>query len=272
MNQTNWNSQFHINSPIFDPVASCAEMLCAHTDWPTYQDLNTLRNRIGCEIVNNNNQLIVFVPHEKSKITDSFEQQYEPRIYLNGEVSTREKNWHDFFNALVWMIFPKTKAALNQIHYQVLMHSNSSQLHTRGSLRDAATLFDESGVVVLSSESELITMLRQHEWKTVFWKKRMSALSSLRFLLFGHALYEKALNPYIGMTGKGLFFQVEETFLQQSLTQQLKTVDQWLADFVLRKLSSTADLAPIPVLGYPGWSKANASSDYYDNRWYFRPL
>ena len=143
---------------------------------------------------------------------------------------------------------------------------------TRGPLRDAATLFDESGVVVLSSQSKWITLLRQHEWKTVFWRQRASVLSSLRFIVFGHALYEKALKPYVGMTGKGVFFQVEEAFITKPVAEQLKTVDQWLADFVLRKLSSSADLSPIPILGYPGWSEANASSDYYDNQWYFRPL
>ena len=272
MNRVSWNPRFYRDSPIFEPVSSCAEILCTQTSWPTCQDLNVLTESVGSNIVNSNSQPIVFVSHEKNNISNSFEQQYEPRIYLNGEVPTREKNWHDFFNALVWMMFPRTKAALNQIHYQVLARSNSCQSQTRGPLRDAATLFDESGVVVLSSQSKWITLLRQHEWKTVFWRQRASVLSSLRFIVFGHALYEKALKPYVGMTGKCVFFQVEEAFITKPVAEQLKTVDQWLADFVLRKLSSSADLSPIPILGYPGWSEANASSDYYDNQWYFRPL
>src|ERR1022692_1004856 len=32
-----------------------------------------------------------------------FERQYEPRCYLKGEVPTRDYNWHDLLNALVWL-------------------------------------------------------------------------------------------------------------------------------------------------------------------------
>ena len=92
-----------------------------------------------------------------------------------------------------------------------------------------------------------------------------------RFFVFGHALYEKALNPYIGMTGKGVFFKVEEGFLQKALTEQLQIIDQWLVDFLSRKLAATRDLSPIPVLGYPGWTDENTVEDFYDNRQYFRP-
>jgi hypothetical protein len=34
---------------------------------------------------------------------------YETRIWARGEVETRPGNWHDFFNALVWLSFPLSK-------------------------------------------------------------------------------------------------------------------------------------------------------------------
>lgn len=272
MSQADWNPQFYKDSLIFEPVSGYAARLGQQNDWPTCHGLNVLKNNAEGNIVNSRGLPINFVPHEKINTTVAFEQQYEPRIYLKGEVPTRKENWHDFFNALVWMTFPRAKAALNHIHYQVLTRSNLNQLHTRGQLRDAATLLDESGVVVLSSRSEWISLLRRHEWKRVFWQQRTSVLSTLRFMVFGHALYEKALQPYVGMTGKGIFFQVEPDFMLQAISQQVKTVDQWLADFVAQKLSSSADLSPIPILGYPGWLQANANEDFYDNRQYFRPL
>jgi len=49
-----------------------------------------------------------------------FEAQYEPRCYLKGEVPTRAHNWHDLFNALVWLTFPATKAVINARHYHAL--------------------------------------------------------------------------------------------------------------------------------------------------------
>src|SRR5262249_47210593 len=36
--------------------------------------------------------------------------RYETRIFETGEVQTRPGSWHDLFNALVWLAFPKTKA------------------------------------------------------------------------------------------------------------------------------------------------------------------
>jgi hypothetical protein len=38
---------------------------------------------------------------------------YECRIWETGEVETRPDNWHDFFNALVWLSFPQTKIAVS---------------------------------------------------------------------------------------------------------------------------------------------------------------
>ena len=32
-----------------------------------------------------------------------------------------------------------------------------------------------------------------------------------------------------------------------------------------------AELAPLPVLGVPGWWAANEAASFYDNRDYFRP-
>ena len=50
----------------------------------------------------------------------AFEDKYEVRIYLKGEVQVRAANWHDLLNALVWLTFPRAKAALNERHYHAL--------------------------------------------------------------------------------------------------------------------------------------------------------
>ena len=36
--------------------------------------------------------------------------EYESRIAETGEIATRENNWHDLFNALVWLSFPAPRA------------------------------------------------------------------------------------------------------------------------------------------------------------------
>lgn len=271
MKLMDWNPHFDRLSPIFEPFWPLKEAIGKLANWPTCQHLNNLKQQISNEVITHSGFPVRFIS-EGDAANDDFAQQYEARVFLTGAVATRPENWHDLFNALVWLTFPHTKAALNQIHFQVLTHASQHKSSGRGMLRDAATLFDESGVIVLSSQIRLIELLRQHEWKEVFWWERNTVQTSLRFIIFGHALYEKALNPYIGMTGKSVFFQVEEAFLRQPLCAQQHAIDQWLVDFLLHKLSSTADLSPIPILGYPGWHIANDSSEFYDNRTYFRPL
>ena len=199
-----------------------------------------------------------------------FVQQYEPRIFLTGEIQTREHNWHDLFNALAWMTYPRSKAALNQLHYRALLQEKERNITVRSALRDAATLVDESGVIVVSSNAFLIDLLKNFEWKTLFWEQRAAVIEHMKFFLFGHGLYEKSLCPYLGMTGKGVLFYVEENFFKQSLSKQIAMIDIWLDNFLSNGNFTSADLVPVPLLGYPGWSPDNIDSCYYDNQSYFR--
>ena len=41
---------------------------------------------------------------------------YECHIAATGEVPTRPHNWHDWFNALAWLVWPRLKGALNRRH------------------------------------------------------------------------------------------------------------------------------------------------------------
>ena len=48
------------------------------------------------------------------------EAGYEAHIFATGEVPTREGDWHDFFNALAWCAWPRTKACCNRLHLDEL--------------------------------------------------------------------------------------------------------------------------------------------------------
>ncbi len=153
-----------------------------------------------------------FVAQQSGK--PPFEAQYEPRCYLSGEVQMRAQDWHDLFNALVWLTFPKTKAVLNARHYHALMEERASGNTGRGAVRDVNTLLDESGVIVAYADNELAGLLRNFEWKELFWQRREQVRTGMGFYLFGHGLYEKALQPYVGMTGQGLLLKVEQAFFR----------------------------------------------------------
>lgn len=268
MIEQQWQSDFLQASPLFSPLCRAGFHLENLKDWPNIEDLNDRLANHFQTIKTVSGHPVSFVSQDT--FVDEFAGRYEPRIYLAGEIQTRTKNWHDFFNALVWLTFPRAKAKLNQLHYQALLQELETKKTCRGPLRDAATLFDESGVVVVSSHRQLSRLLQDFEWKALFWEQRALLSSHMRFFIFGHGLYEKALNPYVGMTGKGVVLSVATDFFSESLQTQLMIVDGMLMEFIGRHLAKSTDLTPVPLLGYPGWSLDNNDSRYYDNNRYFR--
>lgn len=266
--QTDWDATFIRRSPIFVAFEQFESWIEQLQSWPDQNDLNQFSARYNKTPYTSSGKRISFVPMIEGKI--NLEQKYETRIYLTGQVQTRNNNWHDFFNALVWHVFPLTKSVLNELHYREQVTVSTHHGQGRGVLRDAATLFDESGVIVMCSSPELVELLRNFQWKQLFWYRREMVLSSMRLLVFGHGLYEKALHPYTGMTGKALIFDTEATFLEMPIAEQLAQIDRIVADFLLQKLLTSACLSPVPILGYPGWWMQNAQEDYYDNKRYFR--
>ncbi len=151
----------------------------------------------------------------------------------------------------------------------------------RGAVRDVNTLLDESGVIVVYADAELGALLRDFQWKELFWQRRDQVRAGhfdglrtgMGFYLFGHGLYEKALQPYVGMTGQGLLLPVDPEFFSWPPTQQLTHLDSLLADYLSapEHCRSTRDFSPVPLLGVPGWAADNDCAAYYDNTAYFRP-
>jgi hypothetical protein len=275
MKQTlEWNTEALLRSPLFAPLHPVLAELDVG-DFPTLQDCNALLAAHHPPITARNGAPLRFVTQQCGKLP--FEAQYEPRCYLTGEVQMRAHDWHDLLNALVWLTFPKTKAVLNARHYLALMEERASGNTRRGAVRDVNTLLDESGVIVVYADAQdnasLAGLLRNFEWKELFWQRREQVRTGMEFYLFGHGLYEKALQPYVGMTGQGLLLKVEQEFFSWSLGHQLKHLDSLLADYLAtpEHCRSTRDLSPVPLLGVPGWAADNDCAAYYDNTAYFRP-
>jgi hypothetical protein len=143
----------------------------------------------------------------------------------------------------------------------------------RGTARDVLTLLDESGVLVACADDSLAGLLREFQWKALFCERRADVLSGMRFVVFGHALQEQALHPHPGITGKCLFIATDHEGLLQALPELLARLDAGTAALIDAPdlLGSTRSLAPLPLLGIPGWDAASESDRYYDNRAVFRP-
>jgi hypothetical protein len=148
--------------------------------------------------------------------------------------------------------------------------AETSGTRVRGRVRDALTIFDESGAIFASPDESLLEDLRAFRWKDLFWTKRRSVVENVRVFVFGHALFEKALNAYVGMTAHALPLLVAADFTAQSTQRQLQIVDERAAG-ILAGLTSPQDLSPLPLLGIPGWWTDNERESFYDNTAYFRP-
>jgi hypothetical protein len=257
-----WNADFANQSEMLTVLRNAARQV-AGGDWP---ELPRLQNIIACAGIRTASGF----PLQLVPAAAAANVSYEQRLYARGELEFREHNWHDLFNVLVWLTFPQAKAALNARHHAALPAAGAG---ARGPVRDALTLFDESGVIVVSADAELLHMIRGFHWKPLFWERRAEVVADMDFLLFGHALCEKALAPYKGITGRGLLLEVDRDFMSLPPAERLARIDSrvamWISD--PQVLCHTHELAPLPVLGVPGWCADNRQSAYYDDRDHFRP-
>ena len=254
-----WDPDFLERSPMLAPLREHAHSLRRHADWPdlpVLQALVTARN-----VVTHGDRPLVLV----RPVGDS----YEGRIHRLGELQVRERDWHDLFNVLAWLTYPRAKRELNHRHCV----ERETDALVRGPARDALTLFDESGAIVASSDAALLAALREFRWKTIFWQRRDDARDAMRFLPFGHALCEKALDPYVGLTAHALLVQLEPEALRAPLPALTEALDIAVAERIrnARSFTSPQTLTPLPVLGVPGWWPDNENEAFYDNEGYFRP-
>ena len=107
----------------------------------------------------------------------------------------------------------------------------------------------------------------------MFWFQRARLRARMRFFVFGHALYEKALRPFIGITGRGILLKMESGVLTAPLREQLAIIDARVAEHLSgpARLVATRELAVVPVLGVPGWCADNENESFYEDMDYFRP-
>lgn len=244
-------------APLFAPLHRWLEQLPASPDSGALVELTS-----RFPVVTENGRTVRFVPPKTDGLA------YECRIWESGEVETRPDNWHDFFNALVWLSFPLTKIAISASHVRAMTAPGES----RGRVRDALTHFDECGIVVLSSEPELLDLLRDFQWKRLFVERRAEVSDAMRFVVFGHATYEQLLNPFRGLTAKAILYEVSEDWLRMPFAGQLAELDGRLAaDLGSGRYQRPRDFQPLPVLGIPGVTPANEDPAYYDDTWQFRP-
>ena len=261
-----WDRAALIGSPLLATVRPLLELLPPDR-FPTLDDLNRMAR--ARDVRSGGGAPVVFVP-ATADASGAFAARYEIRIHRDGAVPTRAGSWHDLFNALAWLTFPRTKAAINRLHHdEMLRRPDAPQ---RGTARDVLTLFDEGGVITACADASLAGLLAAFKWKELFWSRRADVVASMRFKVFGHAIHEKALAPYKGVTAKTLVVEVAPATLALVDDALNALLDERAAAHFTAPgaLASTRSLHPLPILGIPGWTPENEDEAFYDDPYVFR--
>ncbi len=248
--------------PWFNPMQSalCAAVLHGVTQG---NDVSAMLNTAIVGKVNAQELPLRFVPQSELPAGMAYEQF----IFDTGCVPTRtvagsNGAMHDACNALMWLHFPHTKAKLNAL--QAAAIGLDGIQGTRGRLRDALTLFDESALILCCAPDDAAPQqLALRQWKPLLVDRRGDWHTQLRPLVFGHAVIQKLQAPYPAITAQVRVLHTAAT--------QLSAIDTALAASLDDTLTPQALLA-LPVLGIPQWWAANQAAEFYDNSHVFRPL
>lgn len=245
MKSVDWSAPWL--APLADP--GCA--ISSSSDWRSALNHTASEARL----CNSHGQRLTFC--EAGAAAD---EPYEACIARTGRVPTRG-NLHDFFNALVFLRFPRAKAQLNRLQSSAIARDGVRAM--RGPVRDAATLIDENAVLLITLRTDLVQALRRHDWSTLFIRQRASWRHEVNVLAFGHALLEKLVSPYKSITAHALHIPLAA---DSSWTEVDRCVAALLDDDL-----SPRHLMPLPVLGIPGWWAQHEDPSFYSDAAVFRP-
>lgn len=240
-------------------LPAAQKVLANPADWRT--QLNQLSAQSG--LLNHRDLSLQFILQEELPEGVA----YEAHISASGQVPTRE-NLHDFFNALVWLSFPRIKRQLNALQAAQIAAMGIGK--SRGPARDAATIFDENAALLVVEDNEsgaaLIAALRAHAWQDAFVEQAHKFGQIAEVWCFGHALMEKLVKPYKAITAHTWVLMVDKTYFERDALARCAYVDQLVAAQLASHPLTTADYTPLPVLGLPGWWPQQDQAFYADQQ------
>ncbi len=213
----------------FWPIVPFAKRLCERRDWPAPAELAGV--------------LKTPVTFAEPPFAGKSAGAYDASIVERREVLTRPRHWHDLFNAFVWCVFPKTKAALHERQYACIRERvvDGMAPNARTREQDALALFDEGGVVRVDGESETFDVI------------------------FGHSLYETMLHDRLLVHGAHVRVGVESTRLTAVTWQAL--LDERLSYYVSSKdrfqSPTQFDRIDLNSLRNPSWISGASAREHH---------
>jgi hypothetical protein len=251
-------------APIFDDFRR-------HASWwndaapPSFEAMNAA---LDAAIHPHSGAALRFVEQTPALLDDGL--HYEQRIYERGEIATRADNWHDLFNALIWIEHGAIKAALNARQVADIARLGKTE---RSRAQCALTQFDEAGAVVLLRDPALLQRWDAHDWHGLFWQERAAWNDGrAKAIVFGHALLEHALQPHPVHTAKGIAVQIEANGKAGGATTASICAQVAAAIATGKLLNDPQDSRPLPLSGLPGWHPDALRESFFLEAPCFRPL
>lgn len=241
--------------PVYAPFVRQAALL--EGAWPA---LDALNDRLGAPLHERSGVPLRFVEQTPALLADGL--HYEQRIHDEGRIATRPGNWHDLFNALMWMERRELKCAVNAAYVREakLLHGG-----TRTRSQCALTHFDEAGAVVILRDADLLAQWNAHDWHGLFWRERARWRAGAELVIFGHALLEHLLLPRAMTVAKCVVITGDV-----APAAARREVANGIANGEL--LRDPTELRPLPLAGIPGWYPDNVHEGFYREAPCFRPL
>lgn len=242
--------------PVFSDVAGFLPWAEAE-QWPTVESLNVTSENLKHAYAEVS---LVFEMQTADLVLDGM--HYEQRIFQRGQISTRENNWHDLFNAMMWLQYPRIKSALNARQWEDVQKNG---LKTRTPGQCAMTLFDEAGAFVVMPD-DMLECWKQHNWHGLFIDHADDWRSGLaRVAVFGHALLDHALVTETLLVAKCIVLDDKTDFSKgfDGVADEIHSGNRLLANSELRTL---------PLCGIPGWHSAVDSAEFVNTAACFSPL
>jgi Protein of unknown function (DUF3025) len=258
-----WYPEVFNRQGVFQQLSNYANIFSQFKSWPSVMSWNNLigkcaKSGAGLPIffkVQKN--LRHLCPQQLNKI----ENNYQLSIFFTGGVSSRERNWHDLFNAISYDQFPLIKESINRRHFWEHLKQTecnptkmNQTTNNRTAVQDALTLLDEGGAIVVCKSKEMTEVLRVGNWEKILNMNELEMRQSFSIYLFGHAIFEVLLNgvpcPHIScivLTNKST---------EQNFPQKHKV--DFIASYLLNSskiISGTENLWPIPLLIFPSLSE-----------------
>ena len=147
--------------------------------------------------------------------------------------------------------------------------SASGNRRSRG--RDAATLLDESGLILVCADASLARLLREHAWRQLFVARRDDVAAAWRPVVIGHGVLQKLMTPFRAITASVLLLPEAPAAVRRDAAVDVAQLDVVAAALAGASSLQPRDLTALPVAALPGWDAEGLGERLFDDVAVFRP-